>query len=421
MRVDANGAQPIAVTVPSAEKLGRVHAFPSSLPGGHRFLYWSQTEKGGAVFGASFDGRPPVQLAESSARAEYALGHLLTLDGSALAALGFEPDQFRITSPPVRLVADVLRDQNTGGAAFSVSATGMLAYRTVTAETFQMSWIDRSGRKGATIGDPGPWVQMALSPNDRQLAVQRDLTVDSDIWLFDLDRSVSSKFTKDGGNNGPVWSPDGTELAFRHNRRILNEVFRQRLTGGTAVAWAGVPAERLEDWSRDGRYLVMGKSDTSGRILVVPIVTDAGSFVTVQPGGASYTDEPQMSPDGRWISFNSADSGKGEVYLQRFPQGGALVTVSAGGGAQAKWRADGKELFYLTSDGTMMSVEVRSDLAAPLGPSKPLFRTRLNPSVTTDQYAVSSDGQRFIVMEPMLDPLQERLTIVTNWTTLLRR
>ena len=357
----------------------------------------------------------------SSTKAEYTLGYLLTLDGSALSARGFEPDQFRVTSPAKRLVSDVLRDQNTGGAAFSVSTSGILAYRTLTAQTFQMSWIDRSGRRGAAIGDPGPWVQMALSPNDRRLAVQRDVTSDSEIWVFDLDQSVASKFTKDGSNVGPVWSPDGTELAFRNNRRTLNEVFRQPLAGGHAVAWAGVPAERLEDWSRDGRYLVMGKADNSGRILVVPIMGATEAVVTVQPGERS--DESQMSPDGNWISFNSlnsADSSRGEVYLQRFPLG-ALVTVSAGSGMQAKWRADGKELFYLAGDGTMMSVDVRSDLAVPLGPSKPLFRTRLTPATTIDQYSVSSDGQRFIVMEPMIDPPQERLTIVTNWTSLLKR
>jgi hypothetical protein len=153
---------------------------------------------------------------------------------------------------------------------------------------------------------------------------------------------------------------------------------------------------------------------------VVPITGATEAVVTVQPGERS--DESQMSPDGHWISFNSlsVNSGRGEVYLQRFPQG-VLVTVSAGGGMQAKWRADGKELFYLAGDGTMMSVDVRNDLAVPLGPSKPLFRTRLTPAATIDQYAVSSDGQRFIVMEPMIDPAQERLTIVTNWTSLLKR
>lgn len=109
---------------------------------------------------------------------------------------------------------------------------------------------------GAAIGDPGPWVQMALSPNGRQLAVQRDATAASDIWLFDLVRAVSSKFTVHGRNNGPVWSPTGSELAFRNNRRVLNEVFRKPLGGGDAVAWKGIPAYQLEDWSCDGRYVL---------------------------------------------------------------------------------------------------------------------------------------------------------------------
>ena len=282
-----------------------------------------------------------------------------------------------------------------------------------------MSRIDRLGRRGAPIGDPGPWVQMAASPNDRQLAVQRDRTAASDIWLFDLVRSVSSKFTVDGGNNGPVWSPDGSELAFRNNRRVLNEVFRKPLVGGNAMAWKGVPSERLEDWSRDGRYLMMGQA--SGAILAVPLTGDGTPIVTVPPGSADESDESQMSPDGRWISYNSSSSGSFQIYLQPFPGPGERVTVSSGGGVQAKWRADGKELFYLTYNGTMMSVDVPAGVTPDIGTPRPLFKTRLNPVGNLDQYVVSWDGQRFIVLEPMADAPLESLTIVTNWTTLFEK
>jgi Tol biopolymer transport system component len=259
---------------------------------------------------------------------------------------------------------------------------------------------------------------MAASPNGRQLAVQRDRTAASDIWLFDLVRSVSSKFTVDGGNNGPVWSPDGSELAFRNNRRVLNEVFRKPLGGGQAVAWSGIPSERLEDWSRDGRYVVMGQA--SGAILAVPLAGGRQPIVAVPPGSADETDEAQMSPDGRWISYNSSVSGSYQIYLQPFPGPGERVTVSAAGGVQAKWRADGKELFYLSYDGTMMSVDVPAGVRPDIGRPRPLFRTRLNPVGNLDQYVVSSDGQEFIILEPLADAPLESLTIVTNWTTLFQ-
>lgn len=417
MRVSANGGQPTVVTTPGPPEI--THRFPFFLPDGRRFLYWSQTEQGGVVMAASLDGGPPMRLVDSMAKGEYSAGHLLYLDGSTLTAQPFDPGRSALGSPAVALVPNVLRSQGGGSAAFASSPTGTLAYRTLTAEVFQMSWIDRLGRRGATVGEPGPWVQMAVSPNDRQLAVQRERTAASDIWLFDLVRSVSSKFTADGGNNGPVWSPDGRELAFRNNHRILNEVFRKPLNGGEAVAWQGIPPNRLEDWSRDGRYLVAGQA--SGRVLAVPLAGDGKPIVAVPAGTSDDTDESQMSPDGRWISYNSSVSGTFQIYLRPFPDPGERITVSSGGGVQAKWRADSKELFYLSFDGTMMSVGVGAGARPDIGTPKALFKTRLSPAGNVDQYAVTADGQRFIVMEPMADAPLESLTLVTNWTTLLKK
>jgi hypothetical protein len=351
-------------------------------------------------------------------KGEYSAGHLLYLDGTTLTAQPFDPARLQLGSPAIGLVANVLRSQRDGSAAFTASASGLLSYRTLTAEIFQMSRIDRLGRRGAAIGEPGPWVQMAASPNGRQLAVQRDRTAASDIWLFDLSRSVSSKFTVEGGNNGPVWSPDGSELIFRNNRRVLNEVFRKPLAGGSAAAWTGIPSERLEDWSRDGRYLVMGQA--SGAILAVPVTGGGQPIVAVPPGSADESDESQMSPNGRWISYNSATSGSFQIYLQPFPGPGERLTVSSRGGVQAKWRADSRELFYLSYDGTMMSVDVPAGATPDIGTPQPLFKTRLNPVGNVDQYVVSADGQQFIVMEPLADAPLESLTIVTNWTTLLQ-
>ena len=366
---------------------------------------------------APLDGGPAVRLVESTSGAQYSNGHLLYVNGSTLVAQTFDPDTLQLGAEAVPLVPNVKNEPQRGTAAFSASAAGTLAYMTGTALSFEMSWFDRAGRKGASVGDPGPWVQMALSPDNRQLAVQRDNTSVSDIWLFDLVRSVSSKFTTDGGNNGPVWSPDGKELAFRNNRRTVNEVFRKPLGGGDAVAWKGVPAERLEDWSRDGRYLLMGRS--SGGQLAVPLTGEPTPIVV--DASSTNADEAQFSPDGRWIVFFSSLSGRGEIYLQPFPSPGERVTVSSGGGVQPKWRADGKELFYLSPEGTMMSVEVRPGATLDIGTPRPLFRTRLRPAGNIDQYVVTADGQRFIVMEPPADAPLNALTIVTNWTTLLKK
>jgi hypothetical protein len=415
--VSANGGEPVAVTTPDTAAGERAHGLPAFLPGGRRFLYLSRTNQGSSVMVAPLDGGPAVRLVASTSGAHYSNGHLLYINGTTLVTQPFDPDTLQLGAEAVPVVPNVRIEPQRGTAAFSASAAGTLAYMTGTALTFEMSWFDRAGRKGSSVGDPGPWAQMALSPDDRQLAVQRDITLASDIWLFDLVRSVSSKFTTDGGNNGPVWAPDGQTLAFRNNRRTTNEVFRKPLGGGDAAAWSGIPAERLEDWSRDGRYLVMGR--ILGGLVVVPLRGETTPIVANT--SSAILDEAQFSPDGRWISFFSTLSGRSEIYLQPFPGPGERVTVSSGGGLQAKWRADGKELFYLSPEGTMMAVDVRPATRLDLGTPKPLFRTKLRPSTSLDQYVVTADGQRFIVMEPPADAPPDALTIVTNWTTLLKK
>ena len=416
-RVSAGGGQPAAVTTPGAGE--QSHRFPFFLPDGRHFLYWSQRDQGGSIHVGSLDGGNPVRLVDSMAKAEYFAGQLLYLDGTTLTTQPFDAARAQLGASSFALASNVLRSQANGSAAFSVSANGMLTYRTLSSDIVQLSRFDRLGRRGGTIGEAGPWVQMALSPSGRQLAVQRDRTAASDLWLFDLVRSVSSRFTVDGGNNGPVWSPDGSEIAFRNNRRMLNEVFRKPLVGGTAVAWEAVPSERLEDWSRDGKYLLMGQA--TGSILAVPLRGDGKPIVVVPPGSTDDTDESQISPDGRWVTYNSAISGTYQIYLQPFPWPGERVTVSSNGGVQAKWRADGRELFYLSFDGTIMSVAVAAGSKPDIGTPRPLFRTRLNPVANVDQYVVTADGQQFILIEPLADAPLESLTIINNWTTLLRK
>ena len=387
------------------------------LPDGRRFLYLSQTDQGSSVMVASLDGGPAVRFVASTSVAQYSQGYLLYLNGTTLTAQPFDPDTLRLGAQAVSVIANVKTEPQGGAAAFSASASGTLVYMTGTSPTFEMSWFDRAGRKGAAVSEPGPWIQMALSPDDRQLAVQRGATVVSDLWLFDLVRSVSSKFTTDGGDNGPVWAPDGQTLAFRNHRRTTNEVYRKPLGGGDAAAWNGIPAERLEDWSRDGRYLLMGR--VTGGLLVVPLTGQTTPIVA--NASSANIDESQFSPDGRWISYFSSLSGRSEIYVQPFPGPGERVTVSSSGGVQAKWRGDGKELFYLTRDGTMMAVDVRPGTRLDLGTPRPLFTTRLRPNSALDQYVVTADGQRFIVMEPPIDAPPDAMTIVTNWTTLLKK
>ena len=167
------------------------------------------------------------------------------------------------------------------------------------------------------------------------------------------------------------------ELAFRNNRRTLNEVFRKPLGGGDAVAWNGIPAERLEDWSRDGRYLLMGRTSSAG-ILAVPLTGDGKPLVV--DASAANTDESQFSPDGRWISYFSAISGAQRDLPAALPGPGRAchrVLRRRSSGQVARGR-QGALLSHARRDDDVGRVDVRPGARPDLGTPRPLFRTRLN-------------------------------------------
>jgi hypothetical protein len=160
---------------------------------------------------------------------------------------------------------------------------------------------------------------------------------------------------------------------------------------------------------------------SAGGIWAAPLSGDRKPFQVVAPTG-NLVDEPQLSPDSHWLAFNSSESGRSEIYVQPFPERGERVRITTSGGAQPKWRADGKELFFLALDGTLMSAEmkVNDSAIAPTTP-RPLFQTGLNVTVYADQYAVTGDGQRFILLKPVAPQAPPPITIVVNWPATLKQ
>jgi hypothetical protein len=331
-----------------------------------------------------------------------------------------------VTGEPVTLA--------TGVSGVSVAANGLVAYRSAAVNRRQLTWVDRSGATQGTVGDPDPTLSNPrLSPDGRRVVVERTVQGNRDLWL--LTGARASRFTFDAADDRfPVWSPDGTRIVFRSNRESLGDLY-QKLTSGVIAEDRFVTSDQLKaasSWSRDGRFLLYHSIDpqTIGDIWVVPMVGDRTPSVFLKTGfRVTYG---AFSPDGRWVAYQSNESGTAEVYVRPFVAPGAAgaqaavgqsQVVSVGGGIHPAWRPDGKELYYINPTGAMMAapITVTGSTLDP-GPPRALFQTRIVSGGLDDgqgrqgrQYDIASDG-RFLI-NTMLDDASAPITLLQNWKT----
>jgi len=300
-------------------------------------------------------------------------------------------------------------DATTNAVGFSAT-WGVVAYRTNAASgTRQLTRLDRSGKTVGAIGAPDAanLNEVELSPDGKRVAIQRAVAGNTDLWLVDTARGVPTRFTFDAAYDmRPLWSPDGSRVVFQSNRKGIFNLY-WKLSTGTGADELLLETDQSKatlSWSPDGRFLLFRSLDprTGYDLWVLSISGDK----KVSPFLKTPFDERegQFSPDGKWIAYQSNESGRFEIYVQPFPGPGRKFQISTNGGAQPRWKKDGKEIFYVSLDSKMMAAPVK---LMPDGPSLEtaapgtLFPVRIAggplPGVARQQYAVSSDGQRFLV------------------------
>jgi Tol biopolymer transport system component len=432
--IEADGCLSRFSTQTSAgERLHRINSSlsghcsePQFLPDGRHVLfgYRSVDHKDVGIFLASVDGGTPIRLISGASH-----GYYTRPPGAPQAYIVFERNLLLMAQ-----AYDDRHQQMSGEAwaisskplttwrAFSTSQNGVIAFRTG-APSRSLGWFNRKGQEIAVLPFEGDYRQIALSPDESMLAGARmdETSTDiSNIWLMDLSRGTSSRLTSYRANDwGPVWSPDGRQIAFTSSKDGPYNIYvRPAATIGDEHAMVATPAARWGlSWSHDGRFVACSINDptTQSDIWIVPV---SGS----EPFPFLRTEfdetQPEFSPDGRWIAYSSNESGRYEIYIRRFDgtkATGAAARISIDGGSLAKWRRDGKELFFLAPDRKLMSAEIH--LAANVRPSAPfpLFQTRIYMANFLAGYAVAQNGQRFLINAPTKDADSSPVTVIANW------
>jgi Tol biopolymer transport system component len=415
----AGGAQRQVTTIDPGSEVA--HVWPQFLPGGTRFLYtvtaMDPTRAGTWV--TSLDGsEAPSLLLPGRIGAVYSPSqHLLYVRHGSLYAERFDPSTVELSGLPL-LVARNVPEPRIPVADRASASSSVLSFRSA-ARPHQLTWFDRTGRRIGTLSTPTSFHNPALSPDERVLAVTGLPSDTPGLWLIDLDRNASTLLEADGV--GPVISPDSRQVAFTSRGGLE---IRVRNLVGQATERVLLQDERrkvVQDWSPDGRYLIfsINQPRTGLDFWVLSLSETDSPRPLLETAGNER--QARISPDGRWLAYASDESGMWEVYVQELPGLGSKRALSIGGGAGPMWAQNGRELFYLSTDKRLMSVEFGA--SGPRTPTRPvpLFSPPLSGDVwdARNYYVVSRDGERFL-----FNAVEENedipITVMVNWLAAAR-
>jgi Tol biopolymer transport system component len=423
---------------------------PWFLPDGRHFLY--QTQPGivtilnqsanMTILVGSLDGGESKPVTEVGSNALYAQGYLLFLREGTLMAQPFDPKRLVTTGEAAPVAEQIQRVLNTGTVGvFTVSETGMLTYRSGAGfGGLLLTWFDRSGKQGSTVGEPADIFAFNFSPDRKSLAaaIQETSNVRVNIWTYDVSRGFRTRLTFDPANdNNPVWSPDGQSIVFRSNRKGHFDLYRKSANGAGSeeLLYADNLEKSPTSWSADGKFLLYLTGvvrsafvGAGGDLWALPLTPERPGdplkpFLLSQGPFNSF--DALFSPDGRWIAYVSNESQRAEIYVTSFPPAasglGGKRQVSAAGGILPRWRQDGKEIFYMGPDGQLMAAEIEAKGGAlEVGQVRPLFRI-IGVMQSNPLYDVSADGQHFLFRTFPEQKSGDPLTLVQNWTAGLKK
>ena len=389
--------------------------WPSFLPDGVHFLLTARNPPapGGLYVASTEPGFTPRLVVPSDNNGIFAAPDgLLFVRNDRLMHQPFDPDRLVVAGEPTTVLDQVAFSLGVNRGDFSVSNNGVLAYRGRSLHNNQFAWFDRSGKRLDIVGAPGSYRTLDLSPDGQRL-VYGDLN-QRDLWILDLERGTGSRFTSGPGNEtSPAWYPDGSKIVYRDDDGGLFE--KDVTTVGPERVLLKSNVNGPSQVSSDGKWILYFAVTPGGDqdIYVLPTTGEAKPQLVVQ---TAFPDvEPQFSPNVRWLAYASNENGRNEIYVQPFPPTGRRWQVSSNGGRQPIWRADGKELFFVSDDRKFYAVNVsEKDGVFEYGIPTFLFDMPATVFNTRNSYIPSRDGKRFLI-NTLSETDQTPINVVQNW------
>jgi len=440
-RVSAAGGEPQPITTLDAERKEVTHRWPQILPGGKAVVFTSHTQTVGNFNDASIEvvvlatGERKVVHSGGSYARYVPSGHLVYANRGTLFAVPFDADRLEITGNPAPVVQNVTTSDDEGTAQFAFSSTGVMAYVRggPLIPSYPIAWVERDGRTSRLLDEDGAYANPRLSPDGKRLSLTVLRDGNWDIWVYDLEREVSTRLTFDeGSDTEQIWSPDGRELIFSSTRDGADSLYRKPADGSGEEVQIGKIATPMwaSSWSPDGRQVLYTTTSPNFDVGVLTLGDDPSPAMVVNSSFGET--DAVLSPDGRWVAYTSNESGRGEIYVRPFPSGGGRWQISDAGGGYPRWSGDGRELYYRSDDGLMAaSIEAVGD-SLRTGRPRPLFTGSFRGGTggiaiagsTFADYDVTRDGKRFVMFPQGVATGEERaglVTLIAPWFDELKR
>jgi Tol biopolymer transport system component len=428
-RVPAAGGAPVVVLRPDRSRNEVSVNWPWFLPDGKRFLYLSRSGKWEANLMLWEPGKSPAFVMPVASDVKYAdPGYLVFAKEGALLAQRFDARAGRTTGEPFSIAGRIRYFMTTSAAAFALSRSGTLAYQSQ-GDVDRLVWFDRSGRRVGTVGPPGLYLNVRISPDGRRALFDRarEDTGTLDVWSIDLERHTETPVTSEPNSEfGAILLPGERSIAYSASRGRAPQLLRRDLATGRdeELIPEGQTFRLAQDVSPDGKTLVYTERGEGGvfNLWMLPLGSGGKPIPLIQSPFSKR--EVRFSPDGRFLALISNESGRNEVYVTPFPGPGERVRVSTAGAIHLRWSRDGRELFYISPEERLISVPVRTSPALELGTATTLFSLQSERGApgalnngTSSVFDVSPDGKRFLVVLPEILGDRFPITVVADWAS----